>query len=155
MDISPTLATKLAGLGIAYEVVPHHHCTTSLDSAHTARVPARRVVKSVILEDDAGYVMALLPADCHVKIREVNALLKRNMGLAIESELGALFADCELGAIPPVGAEYGLETVVDSQLDDCAEVYIETGNHTDLLHLSGEDFRRLTADYRHASICIH
>ena len=77
------------------------------------------------------------------------------MGLATETELADLFTDCEPGAIPPIGEAYGMTTVVDNNLDDCNDVYIEAGNHTDLLHISGNAFRQLVEHSRHASICVH
>jgi len=155
MDIAPTLVKQLAKHGIAYDTVHHHYSNSSLNSAHSAHIPAANLVKPVILEDDNGFVMALIPANQHLMIRELNMFLNRNMGLAREAELSELFNDCELGAIPPVGEAYGMETVVDYNFDECNDVYIEAGNHTDLLHLSGRSFRRLMESAHHASICIH
>ena len=155
MNIAPTLAKQLASLDIAYDVIHHRYSDSNIKSAHAAHIPTSKMVKPVIFEDDKGYVMALVPANQHVKIRELNMLMNRHMGLATESEISHLFSDCELGAIPPVGEAYGMQTIVDNHLDDCNNVYIEAGNHTDLLHLSGRSFRKLMAKARHASICLH
>ena len=155
MNIAPTLAKQLASLDIAYDVIHHNYSDSNIKSAHAAHIPASKMVKPVIFEDDIGYVMALIPANKHVKIRELNNYMNRHMGLATEDELYQLFSDCEMGAIPPVGEAYGMQTVVDNHLDDCNNVYIEAGNHTDLLHLSGRSFQKLMVNARHASICIH
>lgn len=155
MDIAPTLVRELARHGISYDIVHHHHSDSSLNVAHSAHIPSHKMVKPVVFEDDKGYVMALIPANQHVKIRELNAQLNRHMGLATEDKISDLFYDCELGAIPPVGHAYGLETLVDEDLTECDDVYIEAGNHTDLLHLSGRAFAKLTAEYPHVSLCVH
>jgi Ala-tRNA(Pro) deacylase len=155
MDISPTLVRELAEHGIAYDIVHHHHSDTSLNIAHAAHVPVGKMVKTVILEDEGGYVMALIPANRKLQINKLNKALGRYMSLASEPELLSLFADCELGAIPPVGEAYGIKTVVDSHLDECEDVYIEAGNHNDLLHLSKGGFHKLTADYQHEPISLH
>lgn len=155
MNIAPTLAKQLASLDIAYDVIHHRYSDSNIKSAHSAHIPTSKMVKPVIFEDDQGYVMALVPANQHVKIRELNKYMNRHMGLATEDEIYKLFADCEMGAIPPVGEAYGMKTVVDSHLQDCNNVYIEAGNHTDLLHLSGRSFKKLIANAPHASICIH
>lgn len=155
MDIAPTLVRQLARHGISYDIIHHHFSDSSLNVAHSAHIPGHKMVKAVILEDEKGYVMALIPASQHVKIRELNMYLNREMGLATEQGVMHLFADCDPGAIPPVGDAYGMEMVVDYDLDDCDDVYIEAGNHTDLLHLSGKSFRKLMADSRHAPICVH
>lgn len=155
MEISPTLIKELAKNGISYDIIHHSHSIFSLNTANSVRIPSFKMVKSIILEDDDGYVMALVPANQHLKIKELNKLLQRRMGLATEAELLTLFSDCEPGAIPPVGEAYHIETVVDFNLDDCQDVYIEGGNHEDLLHLSARSFKKLMKHSRHGSICIH
>jgi Ala-tRNA(Pro) deacylase len=155
MNIAPTLVKQLAKRGITFDTVSHDYTHSSLHTAHVAHVPAEQMVKPVILEDEQGYIMALIPANQQVKIRELNMSLNRNMGLATEQELKDLFTDCDLGAIPPVGDAYGIETIVDNNFNYCSDVYIEAGNHTDLLHLSGYSFNKLMKDVRHADICIH
>ncbi|MCK5395143.1 MAG: YbaK/EbsC family protein [Gammaproteobacteria bacterium] len=155
MNISPTLTKELAKHGIAYDIISHDHANSSLHAANSAHIPSAKMVKPVILEDDLGYVMALVPANQYVKINKLNMILNRNMGLATEADLNNVFPDCELGAIPPVGDAYGMFTVVDYDLDECDDVYIEAGNHTDLLHLSGSGFRELVKHSRHANIGMH
>lgn len=152
MTMAITLRKYLADHGIAYDVLPHRHTTTTLNAATTAHVPAASVAKPVVLEDENGYLMAVIPAHHHVKIGRLNRLLGRHMGLATEPELKALFSDCELGAIPPVGEAYGMETVIDESLEECQDVYLEAGDHEEFLHLKGPAFRRLMKHSVHANI---
>lgn len=155
MAMSPTLRKFLSDNAIAYELLPHTHTATSLNSASAAHVPGNKMAKSVILEDEDGYLMAVIPATEHVKIRELNQTLNRNMGLATEIELHHLFQDCEIGAIPPVGLAYGVETVVDDSLMLCNDVYFEAGDHEELVHVKGASFRKLMNESLHANLCMH
>lgn len=155
MAISPTLQKYLAEHAIAYELLPHSHTATSLNTATAAHIPETNMAKSVILEDENGYLMAVVPATEHVKIRELNQTLHRNMGLATEMELHDLFEDCEVGAIPPIGPAYGMETVVDDSLMQCNDVYFEAGDHEELVHIKGAAFRKLMQASLRANICIH
>ena len=155
MNIAPTLAHELLKHGIAYDVVSHSHANSSLHSANAAHIPSAKMVKPVVLEDDYGFVMALVPANQYVKINELNSLLNRDMDLATETELSSVFSDCDKGAYPPIGDAYGMYTIVDYDLDDCDDVYIEAGNHTELLHLSRDGFRKLVERSRHGNIGIH
>ena len=155
MNIAPTLINQLAQRGISYDTISHPHTYSSLDTAYTVHIPADQMVKPVILEDENGYVMALVPADQYVKINELNKVLNRSMGLATEDELDALFIDCDKGAIPPIGNAYGLDLVVDNNFNFCSDVYIEAGNHTDLLHLREYSFNKLMKNVRHVDICVH
>lgn len=155
MAMSTTLLMFLAQHGIAYDILHHRYTSSSLNSAHTAHVPANKVAKPVILEDDRGYLMAVIPATRHVKIGKLNAVLNRRMGLATESELRQLFFDCDLGAIPPIGQAYGMETIVDNSLTECSDIYFEAGDHEDLIHIKGSAFRKLMRDSHHATITVH
>lgn len=152
MTISITLKNFLTAQGIDYELLPHRFTDTSLNAASSAHIPAAKVAKSVILEDENGYVMAVIPANHHVKIGQVNKFLDRKMGLATEPEIRSLFSDCELGAIPPVGEAFGIETIVDERLDECADVYMEAGDHEDFIHLNGASFRKLMQRAQHGRI---
>ena len=155
MAISPTLQKFLTKNAIPYEVVSHAHTSTSLNSASAAHIPGNKLAKSVILEDEDGYLMAVIPATQHIKIRELNVSLNRNMGLATEMELRTLFSDCDIGAIPPIGQAYGMVTVIDDSLLQCNDIYFEAGDHEELIHVKGSSFRKLMQDSQHASLCMH
>ena len=72
--------------------------------------------------------------------------MNRNLGLAAESELGNLFFDCEIGALPALGPAYGVETVVDDALAEQPDIYFEAGDHEQLIHVSAETFQALLGD---------
>ncbi len=150
MAIALSLKQYLDQRGAQYQVIPHVRTSTSLASAHAAHVPAEFVVKSVILEDEDGYVMAVLPASHRLRLGMLHRVLKRNLGLATEPELAGLFQDCDLGAIPPFGTPYGLEVIVDDSLADRPDVYFEAGDHCDLIHMSARQFERLLPQAHHA-----
>ena len=155
MEMAKTLEGFLDMNGVEYDMLMHHHTDSSINSAHAAHIPESQLAKPVILEDVQGYVMAVIPADSHIKIRELNRLLDRNMGLATENEIPDLFKDCEPGAIPPVGQAYGMQTIVDNNLDACSDIYFESGNHEELVHMNGAAFRQLMKNAQYASICRH
>ena len=77
------------------------------------------------------------------------------LGLATEDEVGALFEDCDLGAVPPVGAAYGLSVIVDDGLADAQEVYFEGGDHKTLIKVSGDAFQTLMKDARRGRFSHH
>lgn len=155
MSMSPALLQYLRDHDIAYETLSHRSTSSSLNSASAAHIPGSKLAKPVILEDDIGYVMAVIPATEHLKIGSLNQTLKRNLGLATEPELSELFSDCETGAIPPIGQVYHLETVVDDSLLQCNDIYFEAGDHRELVHIKGSSFRQLMHDNRHTRLCMH
>jgi Ala-tRNA(Pro) deacylase len=117
---------------------------TSNQTAFSAHVPRARVAKAVLLGDDEHYILAIVPASGRVDTRALCELLgKRELTLAGEDEIALMFPDCELGAIPPVGPAYGVDTVVDASLLVQPDVYFEGGDHEHLVRVSGADFRKL------------
>jgi len=153
MALALTLQKYLAEKGVAYDLLPHTHTSSSMNTAGAAHIEAEFLAKSVILEDEDGYLMAVVPATKHVKIGKVNQALNRHMGLATEPELESLFFDCKLGAIPAVGTAYSMETIVDDHLSEYPDIYFEAGDHKELVHMTGRSFRRLMKHSAHAKIC--
>ncbi|GAB4348303.1 MAG: aminoacyl-tRNA deacylase [Gammaproteobacteria bacterium] len=155
MGIAITLQNFLSSQGIVYDTVTHSHTYSSMDTAHAAHVPGDLVAKAVLLEDEEGYVVAVVPATHKLELGMIHNQFSRNLTLASEREVGEIFKDCELGAIPALGTAYGLETVCEESLLDAPHVYLEAGDHEHLIHLTGEQFRRLMDSARHAHISYH
>lgn len=146
MSIAASVATYLSQAGIPYEVIAHPRTSDSTHSAQAAHVPGDQLAKCVMLEDDDGYLMAVLPATRHVDLGALHRRFGRELGLATESELDLLFRDCAQGAMPPLGDAYGIDAIVDQSLIGVQDVYFEAGDHCALVHVSGNDFLKLMGD---------
>ena len=146
MAIASTVSNYLAEHDVAYDVLAHPHTATSGESAQAAHVPGTRLAKSVVLEDEQGYLMVVLPSNRQIDLGELHRQLNRNLGLATEGELGSLFIDCEIGALPAMGPAYGMETVVDDALAEQSDIYFEAGDHEQLIHVSAETFQALLGE---------
>jgi Ala-tRNA(Pro) deacylase len=144
MSIPSRLSDYLNQHGTRYDVCWHPHSRSSAETARAAHVPPGQLAKAVMLEDPHGCVIAVLPADKSVMPHEVAELLGRQeLRLVEERRLGELLDGCEPGAVPPVGMAWGLETVVDDELEQREVVYLETGDHEQLLRLSQDQFHAL------------
>lgn len=146
MSIASTVSNYLAEHDVPYDILAHPHTTSSAESAQASHIPTSRLAKTVVLEDGLGYLAVVVPSNRRVDLGELHRLFNRDLGLATESELGGLFADCEVGALPAVGPAYGLETVVDDSIVDQPDIYFEAGDHEQLIHVSAEVFRILMGD---------
>ncbi len=149
MSIAAKIEARLSELGIEYDLIPHPRSGSTHESALQAHVDEGHIAKAVLLQDDAGLVMAVIPGDSWVRSDAVCQELNRRLELAPEAEIGALFPDCRAGAVPPLGRDYGLETCLDEALGALANVYFEAGDHEQLVRVSGEAFRRLLSGARH------
>lgn len=152
MSIASRLQRYIESEGVGYDVVVHPKTMTTAASARAAHVPGERVAKPVVVHHELGYVVAVVPSTHRVELGTLQNVLDRRLGLATENEVAKLFDDCDYGAIPPIGAAYGVPVVLDESLDDVPDVYFEGGDHATLVHVSGEAFRKLTKDARRARI---
>jgi Ala-tRNA(Pro) deacylase len=140
MSIAPRLKWYLDARGVHYEILPHPHSSTSRETAQQAHLSPGRLAKAVLLEDELGYVMVIVPASHRIDLRRLAEQLNRDLVLAKEREIAALFHDCERGAMPPLGGPYHVPTVYDEALSACPEIYFEAGDHEDVVRLRGADF---------------
>ncbi len=155
MAIAMTLKKYLEDSGVEYELIKHDFAVTSMRSAEMAHVSAEDMAKAVLLYDGKKYIVAVVPATHKVQLGKLHRKFDRYMSLAFEPELHELFYDCKMGAIPPLGNAYGIDVMLDNHLENCDDVYFEAGDHTDLVHISGTDFRNLMADAYHGEISKH
>jgi Ala-tRNA(Pro) deacylase len=152
MAIAQTLISYLQERGIRYGLVEHSRTETASESAHAAHVPAHQVAKAIVLRDDAGYVVGVVPANHSLELGWVNQELGRNLELAREKDLYAIFADCAPGAVPAIGEAYGVQVIWDDELAYTSDIYIEAGDHTHLICLDRRDFKKLMASLPHSII---
>jgi Ala-tRNA(Pro) deacylase len=147
MAIALSLLQYLETADVDYQVIHHPHSSNSIDTAKASHVSGRRLAKGVVVEDTEGnYLMAVIPANRHLDLTRLHHQLDRHVGLATEDELLELFPDCEPGAVPPLGAAYGLEMIVDEDLEKEPEIFLEGGFHDDVIQMSGLDFSKLIVD---------
>ncbi len=144
MAVAKKLKTYLAQNHVAYDTKTHAATPSSARTAEAAHLPGRQLAKAVVLKrPDETYMMMVLPADHLVHLGRLHRLLNEDVGLATEGELLGLFPDCAEGAIPALGQAYGLHTMVDSSLFEQPEIFIESGDHQTLVHLSHQQFDQL------------
>jgi len=53
----------------------------------------------------------------------LQSILDKPLSLATEDELGRLFEDCELGAIPPIGAAYEVPVILDESVCGATDLF--------------------------------
>jgi Ala-tRNA(Pro) deacylase len=150
MAIAIALARYLDQRGVKYDVVEHSHTATALESARTSHISLDRLAKAVVLKGDDGFLVAVLPASGHIQFGQLRKQLGADVDMANEEQIESLFHDCEPGAVPAIGAAYGLRVIVDDSLASEPEIYLEGGDHASLVHVSGSAFRELMAGARHA-----
>jgi Ala-tRNA(Pro) deacylase len=155
MSIPASVTEYLDRAGVYYGVVRHQHTPSSMRTAEAAHVSGEILAKGVLLKDDDGYVLAVVPATHQVKIGQLHKATGRNVEPAPEADLAHVFPDCELGAVPALGPAYRLDTIADVALQGKSEIYFEAGDHEELICVSGPDFETLLQGAKFLSCSMH
>ena len=149
MSIAPKLRQHLDAEHIDYEMLEHSPTASALQNAQACQIPPGRVAKAVLLDTPDDYLLAVLPSDRRIGLAELRNELGGKPQFADEIELARIFDDCAVGAVPPIGSDYGVTTIVDDSLTEQPDIYFEGGDHATLVHIDQAGFSRLTRSARH------
>lgn len=155
MGMAITIREYLDNHSVEYDLVHHPRTVTSMETAAAAHIAGDQLAKSVMVEDEHGYMTVVIPSTHHLQFATLREQLGHSFGLATEEEIRWLFDDCEAGSVPALGQAYGLMVLVDETLLDQDEIYFEAGDHTELVHMSGQDFEALMAHAGHGQFSRH
>jgi len=129
---------------VKYVSIAHSLAYTAQEIAALAHIKGRELAKTVMVKVDGKMAMAVVPASFQVDLDLLaDALGAEKVELATEEEFKGLFPECEVGAMPPFGHLYGLETYVADRLTDDDEIAFNAGTHTELIQLALDDYSRL------------
>jgi Ala-tRNA(Pro) deacylase len=145
MSIAHNLATYLEDQAIRYHTITHPESHSTADSARSANIPMHNMIKAILLSNGDNFLIALIPADHRLDIKQVNQTLSSHWSLAPETELPKIFQDCTIGSIPAVPAAYHLSAIWSSCIADIEKIYMESGDDHALISMSNRQFLSLIA----------
>ena len=148
MTIATTVLNFLSDKEIGFETVAHPKTYSSAETASAAHIDDDHIAKTVILKDEKGYLLAVIPGNHWLDLQRAEDQLDRELQLAPEDEADKLFPDCQPGAFPPLGPAYGLDSILDEDLTSLARIYFEAGDHKQLIAVTREQFLSLMKGIR-------
>jgi Ala-tRNA(Pro) deacylase len=132
--------------GVGYEIHHHPEAFTAQEVAAAEHVPGRMLGKVVAVKAGDDIAMVVVPAPAQVDLdKAATAVGTGEVRIATEDEFGAVFSDCDTGAMPPFGngTLYDVPVFVDNTLAQQETVVFDAGTHSDTVHLQYSDFERL------------
>ena len=111
------LKEYLDSKGARYVTIQHSPAYTAHDVAAQSHISLSQMAKTVIFKADDKLVMCIVPADYWVdcdKLKELTGA--RYVELAKEKEFYNRFPFCEVGAMPPFGDLFGMQSFIDERL---------------------------------------
>jgi len=135
----------LSDHGVSFEWHEHAPAYTAQEVAAAEHVTGKMMAKAVLLRDDNGYVMCVLPASHKLDLTKVADIRQSNqIRLADENELAEMFPDAEVGAEPPFGDLYDMPMLVDVHLADRDDIVFQAGSHRRTIRMKYADYASLT-----------
>ena len=129
---------------VKFQLRHHPARFTAQEVAAAEHITGEEVAKVVIVKADDRFAMFVLPATHIVEMPKVKALLKaKDVRLASETEMAQLCPGCEVGAMPPFGAEFDMDTYVEAHLAADEEILIPAATHEDSILMAWKDYARL------------
>ena len=129
---------------VEYVTINHSLAYTAQRIAASAHISGKDIAKTVVLKADGKMIMGVLPAACKINFEMLKSAINASVvDISTEKEFGALFPDCEVGAMPPFGNLYGMEVYVAERLAQDEEIAFNAGSHRELIKLAYIDFEKL------------
>ena len=120
-----------------HELIPF---ISLLQAAELGEIAPQTIAKGVVLEDELGLLLVVLPATHGVDTDALSKMLHRKVEMADEERIKAAFPDCLPRFVAPIGEAYGVRTIVDDSLVGAATVYFSAGDASSLVEISGKEF---------------
>jgi Ala-tRNA(Pro) deacylase len=129
---------------VLYEIIEHAPAFSAHEVAVVSHVPEKDLAKTLMIQADGKYYMAVMPADHRLDDHLLRDVLKsKHVRLASEEDMQLIFPDCEVGTMPPFGNLYALHVYVDKALADDDMIVFNACSHTRSIRLKMYDFLRL------------
>lgn len=129
---------------VKYLSVKHSPAFTAQEVAAAAHIPGSAMAKTVMVKLDGAMAMVVLPAPEMVRMGHLKAETGvEEVELASEQEFKTLFPDCEVGAMPPFGNLYDIDTFVAESLGANPEIAFNGGTHTEVIKMAYADWEKL------------
>ena len=145
----------LSERGVSFEKHDHTPAYTAQEVVKEEHVSGNILAKTVVVHDDEGFAMFVLPASFMLDMNKVAQILQTRLArLADETEMAKLFPDSEVGAEPPFGHLYNLRTYVDEHLAEQDNIVFQAGSHREAIRMKYEDYVAL-AEPVVADLAVH
>jgi len=130
--------------GVDYETLHYPLDYTAQEKAADTHTPGIEFAKTVLVQVDDDYAMAVLPAHHRVDLEKLRSMLGAGrVRLAPENETAGLFPDCDVGAEPPFGNLYDLPVYLSSAMVDDEAITFSAGTHEHVMRMRFADFEML------------
>lgn len=131
---------------VAFEVHPYDYVEHggTAESARQLGVDEHRVIKTLVLEDDAKKpLIMLMHGDCEVSMRNLARAIGRKHIEPCKPEVAQRHSGYQVGGTSPFGLRKAMPIHVEASVLELGEIYINGGRRGVLVSLQAEVLTRL------------
>ncbi len=140
MGLPDTVKDYLDSQKLPYRLISYPSRGTLQQITEAIRIPSSRLIRAVLLGDEQGYLMAILPSNHILDFSLLRKLLARDLQPLYSDELAGLFENCQPGSRPPLPGLFNLPAVIEKDLAAVdGEVYFDAGGHDTLICMNSRD----------------
>jgi Ala-tRNA(Pro) deacylase len=141
--VHDALVTLLRDEGVEFRLTRHAAVTTSTEAAAVRGAELRSGAKAMLVKARAGFVLVVLAADRKVDWKLLAPLVGgKGARFATDEELREA-TGLSKGAVPPLGAVFGLRAIYDRSLLEVETVNFNAGTHTASVAMARDDLIRI------------
>ncbi len=140
MSLATLIQNHLTAHNVPYVVVTRGAAD---DSSADTRVPLEKTVKSVVLQDRDGLLLAVIAADRALNIPSLQQVLQRSIELVPPHDYVTLFKGWAPTTFSPFANNYGVRVLVDSHLAAQDMAFFENSHPNEYVRVDRAGLRKL------------
>ncbi len=141
-DVFKKIITDLENNHVKFSTYEHGAVTTSLEAAQVRKTPVSWGAKAILMYGDGKPVMVVVAGDTKIDTKAFKIFSHmKDVRMATRDEVKQI-TGVEVGAVPPLGAIFGIPVFMDKQIEKNDTVVFNAGLHTHSISLSRSDYVR-------------
>jgi Ala-tRNA(Pro) deacylase len=147
MPIAKKIIEFLDKNKIKYEKISHRKVFTAYDKAATLRVKPSMIGKTLILKINGDLVITLIPGNRNLDKNKFKKLAKtKRVDFISEKLMKNKFKGVKIGAIPPFGNLWKLQTFIDRNLTNQPKIIVSGGDYNWSIKINPAVLKKTTPD---------
>jgi len=154
MPIPKKIIKYLEKAKVKYEPIEHKTVYTAFDKARTLKVKKNIIGKTLILKTDKDLVVCLISANKNLdknKFKKVANLKRKKIGkksikkieFVSERVMKNKFKGVKIGAVPPFGSLWQLQTFIDRSFLKNPKIILNAGDYNWSIKITPKSFKKL------------
>ncbi|MCI0654733.1 MAG: hypothetical protein L0Y39_09690 [Methylococcaceae bacterium] len=130
--------------GVKYLTITHSLAFTALEIARSSHISSKEMAKTLVVNIQEQPAITVIPATQKFDLDILKkAFATGEVELTGEDKFSKLFPDCEVGAMPPFGNLYGMDTYVAESISAQEYIAFNAGSHSETIKMLYHDYEKL------------